>query len=145
MFSFLRKFICIKETWKATETVCQAFYNILRSIKTRFTQGPFFCALGPLFCALVREEAIFAVCKRCANEGFACVRKKKNSEIKLVSRYFKNSEISVVRYFGVPNSDPHPYEHLIINSFFFTHACKTLVCAPFTDSKNGLFSHQCAK
>ena len=29
--------------------------------------------------------------------------------------------------------------------FFFTHACKTLVCAPFTDSENGLFSHQCAK
>ena len=28
---------------------------------------------------------------------------------------------------------------------FFTHACKTLVCAPFTDSENGLFSHQCAK
>ena len=69
---------------KATETVCQAFYHILRSIKTHFTQGrlfytqgPFFCALGPLFCALVREEAIFAVCKRCANEGFACMCKEK--------------------------------------------------------------------
>ena len=64
--------------------MCQAFYHILRSIKTRFTQGwlfytqgPFFCALGPLFCALVREEAIFAVCKRCANEGFACMCKEK--------------------------------------------------------------------
>ena len=30
-------------------------------------------------------------------------------------------------------------------NFFFTHACKTLVCAPFTGSKNGLFPHQCAK
>ena len=28
---------------------------------------------------------------------------------------------------------------------FFTHACKTLVCAPFTDSENGLFSHECEK
>ena len=66
------------------ETVCQAFYHIVRSIKTRFTQwrlfytqGPFFCALRPLFCALVREEAIFAVCYRCANEGFACMCKEK--------------------------------------------------------------------
>ena len=33
----------------------------------------------------------------------------------------------------------------IKNMFFFTHTCKTLVCAPFTDSENGLFSHQCAK
>ena len=72
----------LNSTVKATETVCQAFYHILRSIKTRFTQGrlfytqgPFFCARGPLFCALVREEAIFAVCKRCANEGFACMCK----------------------------------------------------------------------
>ena len=40
-------------------------------------QGPLFCALGPLFSALVREEAIFAVCKRCANEGFACMCKEK--------------------------------------------------------------------
>ena len=69
---------------KTTETVCQAFYRILRSIKTRFTQGrlfytqgPFFCALEPLFCALLREEAIFAVCKRCASEGFACMYKEK--------------------------------------------------------------------
>ena len=29
--------------------------------------------------------------------------------------------------------------------YFFTHACKTLVCAPFTNSENSLFSHQCAK
>ena len=64
--------------------MCQAFYRILRSIKTRstqgrlfYTQGPFFCALAPLFCALVREEAIFAACKRCAKEGFACVCKEK--------------------------------------------------------------------
>ena len=74
----------LNSTVKATKTVCQAFYQILRSIKTRFTQrrlfytqGPFFCALGPLFCALVRDEAIFAVCKRCANEGFACMCKEK--------------------------------------------------------------------
>ena len=72
----------LNSTVKAMETVRQAFYHILRSIKTRFTQGrlfytqgPFFCALGPLFCALVLEEAIFAVCKRCANEGFACMCK----------------------------------------------------------------------
>ena len=32
--------------------------------------------LGPLFCALVWEEVIFAVCKWCANEGFACMCKK---------------------------------------------------------------------
>ena len=78
----------MNSTVKATETMCQAFYHILRSIKTRFTrgrlfytQGPFFCALGPLFCALVREEAIFAVCKRCANEGFACMCKEKYSNV----------------------------------------------------------------
>ena len=72
----------LNSTVKTTETVCRAFYHILRPIKTRFTQGrlcytqgPFFYALGPLFCALVREEAIFAVCKRCANEGFACMCK----------------------------------------------------------------------
>ena len=65
---------------KLRKTVFQAFYHILRIIKTRCTQGrlfypqgPFFCALGPLFCALVREEAIFAHCKWCANEGFACM------------------------------------------------------------------------
>ena len=49
------------------------FYTLLK----RFIQGPFFSALGPLFCALVREETIFAVCKRCANEGFACMCKEK--------------------------------------------------------------------
>ena len=32
----------MNSTVKATETVCQAFYHILHSIKTRFTQGPFF-------------------------------------------------------------------------------------------------------
>ena len=26
-----------------------------------------------------------------------------------------------------------------------THACETLVCAPFTDRENGFFSRQCAK
>ena len=64
--------------------MCQAFYHILRSSKTRFTQGrlfytqgPLCCALGPLFCALLREEAIFVVCKRCANEGSACMCKEK--------------------------------------------------------------------
>ena len=35
-----------------------------------------FCSHNAKFCALVREEAIFAVCKRCANEGLhACVKK----------------------------------------------------------------------
>ena len=29
--------------------------------------------------------------------------------------------------------------------YFFTHACKTLVCAPLTGTENSLFSHQCAK
>ena len=57
--------------------MCQAFYHILRSIKTRFTQGRLFYTQGPFFCALVREEAIFAVCKRCANEGFAYMCKEK--------------------------------------------------------------------
>ena len=55
--------------------MCQAFYHILRSSKTRFTQGRLFCPLGPLFCGLVREKAVFAICKRCANEGFACMCK----------------------------------------------------------------------
>ena len=64
----------LNSTVKATETVCQAFYHILRSINPR----AFFCALGLLFCALVREEAIFAVCKRCANEGFTCMCKEKS-------------------------------------------------------------------
>ena len=31
------------------------------------------------------------------------------------------------------------------NYVFFTNACKTLVYAPFADSKNGIFLHQCAK
>ena len=76
--------------------MCQAFYHILRSVKTRFTQGrlfytegPFFYALGPLFCALVREEAIFAVCKRCANEGFACICKEKNVWKKILKKSFE--------------------------------------------------------
>ena len=51
--------------------------SILRSSKTRFTQGRLFYTQGPLFCALVREEAIFAVCKPCANERFACMCKNK--------------------------------------------------------------------
>ena len=29
----------------------------------------------PLFCALVRKETIFAVYKRCVNEGFECMYK----------------------------------------------------------------------
>ena len=37
------------------------------------------------------------------------------------------------------------FSELQRNILFFTHACKTLVHAPFTDSENGLFSHQCAK
>ena len=79
------------------ETVCQAFYHILRSIKTRLTQerlfyiqGPFFCALGPLFCALVRKEAFFAVCKRCANEGFACMCKEKYGSMDKATRAIRS-------------------------------------------------------
>ena len=59
--------------------------SILRSSKTRFTQGrlfytqgSLFCAAGPLFCSPVREGAIFPVCERCENEGFACMCKEKN-------------------------------------------------------------------
>ena len=55
----------------------------LRSSKTLYaqwrlfyTQGPLFCSLGPFFCALAREEAIFAVCKRCANEVLHATVKK---------------------------------------------------------------------
>ena len=73
--------------------MCQAYYHILRSIKTRFTwgrlfytQGPFFCALGPVSCALVREEAIFAVFKRCANEGFACMCKEDEFFVLIINR-----------------------------------------------------------
>ena len=44
--------------------------SILCSSKARHTQRP-------LFCALVREEAIFAICKRSENEGFACMSKEK--------------------------------------------------------------------
>ena len=56
------------------------FYALVRLTQGPlfYTQGPLFCALGPLFCALVREKAIFAVCKRCANEGFACMCKEKS-------------------------------------------------------------------
>ena len=36
-----------------------------------------FYTLGPLFCALVRENAIFAVCKRCANKGFTFMCREK--------------------------------------------------------------------
>ena len=49
--------------------------SILRSNKTRFTREWLFYTQGPLFWTLVREEAIFAVCKRCVNEGFACMCK----------------------------------------------------------------------
>ena len=42
----------------------KAFYALVR-----------LSALGSLFCALVWEEAISVVCKRCANEGFACMGK----------------------------------------------------------------------
>ena len=62
-------------TVKATETVCQAFYAL---VKRDSPKGDFFYTQGPLFCALVREEAIFAVCKQWANEGFACMCKENN-------------------------------------------------------------------
>ena len=54
---------------------CQNDVNIVTICVTRQRCTALFCALGPLFCALVREEAIFAACKRCANEGFACMCK----------------------------------------------------------------------
>ena len=50
-------------------------WSILRSSKTLYAQGPLFCALGSLFCALVREEAIFTESKRYAHEGFPCMCK----------------------------------------------------------------------
>ena len=40
-------------------------------------KGHFLRPIGPLFCALVRELAIFAVCKQCENEVFACMCKEK--------------------------------------------------------------------
>ena len=50
--------------------------SFLRSSETLYTQGPLFRALGLLFCALVQEEAIFTVCKRCANRILhACIKK----------------------------------------------------------------------
>ena len=57
----------IGSEWISIRNFYQGFY----------TQAPLFCALGPLFCALVREKAIFAVCQRCANESFACTCKEK--------------------------------------------------------------------
>ena len=30
-------------------------------------------------------------------------------------------------------------------NFFFTHACKTLICEPFKNNKNGSFPHSCVK
>ena len=66
------------------------FYALLKHVSPKgdyFTpKGHFFCTLGPLFCTLVREEAIFAVCKRCANEGFACMCKEKTFSIR--QRFF---------------------------------------------------------
>ena len=61
--------------------------NILRCRKTPYkqavsfyTQGPLFCALGQLLCALVREEAIFTICKCCEKRVLhACVKKKNYS------------------------------------------------------------------
>ena len=38
-----------------------------------------------------------------------------------------------------------PCEERCIKYFFFTHACKTLVCALFTGNENDLFPHQYAK
>ena len=63
-----RKSTCFEPTfWKI----------ILRSSKI-------LCTLGPLFCALLRERAIFTVCKRFGNEGFTCA-KKKNFEANTLS------------------------------------------------------------
>ena len=78
--------------------MCQAVYALVKHVSPKgdyFTpKGHYFatahwCALANgyfitgyywfyywSFCALVREEAISAVCKRCANEGFACMCKK---------------------------------------------------------------------
>ena len=56
------------------------FYALLKHVSPMgdyFTPKGHFFALGPVFCALVREEAIFVVCKRCANKGFACMCKEK--------------------------------------------------------------------
>ena len=57
---------------RATEIVG---IKIWRFSETLYAQGPILCALRPLFCALVREEDIFAVCKWCAKEGFTCMCK----------------------------------------------------------------------
>ena len=46
---------------------------LLHSNQTLYTQGP-------LFRTLAREEAIFADCKRCANDVFACLCKEKINE-----------------------------------------------------------------
>ena len=67
--------------------------STLRYSKTRFTQGP-------LFCALVREEAIFAVCKRCANESFAYMCKEKYHSIHEATRAMRSLLVWNAR-FGV--------------------------------------------
>ena len=50
--------------------VLQNSLSRLESLSSHTCYTSYFYAQGPLFCALVREEAIFVVCKWCANEGF---------------------------------------------------------------------------
>ena len=46
----------------------------------------------------MREEAIFAVCKRCANEGFACMCKEKYFEKSIVLKEPVNNYLGDNRY-----------------------------------------------
>ena len=122
--------------------MCQAFHHILRSSKTRFTQGP-------LFCTLVRQEAIFAVCKRCANEGFACMCQEivhyDTSAMKRVCSheyrtkfYITRCENADFRTRSVPKS---AFTHLewykqyfrIINHWLDSYFCHTVNCHFWTE------------
>ena len=62
-------------------------------------------------------------------------------------RFHFNLQLSRYTCIWCPEIESRPKKAVSesVHLLFFTHACKTLVCALFTDSENGLFSHQCAK
>ena len=103
------------------------FYYCMACLRATSKQGPLFCALGPSFCARVREEAILAVGKRCANEGFACMCK----ELVYFDTRGQNGRLAHCIFTRAVSESPvwpHVSNHIFLYKFM-----QTRVGSPFTD------------
>ena len=124
--------------------------RFLHSSKTRFTQGrlfysqcPLFCAIGPLFRALVREEAIFAVCKRCANEG--CARMCQENIISLISEIMFSATDKPLHYFLLltDNRAEDVSSYVIINKNWAYSFAQTMLVIVLIWSDGNFYSYSC--